>query len=346
MIRRWSRAVALVALTALGAAGCSVLLDWSDFTGGPGDGGTFDGSFADGGVDSGATGDGGASEAAACGAAMQCTPSAPAGWTGPVALYAAPATQGTPPSCGAGFDPTSAFDGNADLVAPPATCSACECGPVSGESCDGPVMSFFFDSSCQTAAGTQTVTSSCEPTTLGAMSVTVAAPVAAGGTCAGMGGVATTTPSTWGQRARACAATSSLPGSCPSGQVCAPAPAAPFASGMCVMQTGVATACPSGYPSGPQVFYASFDDTRGCSACDCDPPLGALCTIGAPAITNCIGGSLDAPNTCVAFTGPEPVKLAAPPTLTSPGSCSVTAGGGTPSGSATPTGATSFCCSP
>ncbi len=270
MIRRWTRAVVLTG-GLLGAAGCSALLDWNDFSGGLGDGGATDGGRADGSVEGG-SGEAGGGDASAdvtptpCGTGMQCAPSAPAGWTGPVELYVAPVAQGAAPPCGAGFDATPAFDGNAMLTAPSATCTACSCGAVTGESCDGPVMTFYFDSSCMNAAGTQTVTSSCQPTTI-AQSVTVAAPLAAGGSCGADGGVAATTPPVWGQMARACSPTSTTPGSCAGGQVCAAAPASPFSTSVCVMQSGIATACPNAYPTGPQVFYAGIDDMRTCSPC-------------------------------------------------------------------------------
>ena len=128
--------------------------------------------------------------------------------------------------------------------------------------------------------------------------------------------------------------------------MCTQPPASPFGTSSCVMQPGAATACPAGYATGPQVFYAGMADQRGCSACTCGAPAGAECTIGAPAISNCIGGSLNAPNACVAFTGPEPVELAptANMTLAAAGAC--TPSGGGPSGVASGTGATSFCCSP
>jgi hypothetical protein len=351
--RRWSRAAALLAVTALGGAGCSVLLDWNDFTGGSGDGGTGDGSIADGGVDTGAVGDGGASEAATCGTAMQCTPSAPTGWSGPVALFVAPAAQGTPPACGAAYAATPAFDGNAGLGTTSATCSPCACGAVTGVTCSPPVMTFYVDTSCGSPAfGTQTLTTSCEPTTyIGASAVTVSGPTAGGGACTTTGGTATITAPAWTTVARACApasAPSSSP-SCAAGEVCAPAPASPFGSAQCVMQPGMATMCPAGYSTGPQVLYAGVDDQRGCTACQCTDPTGATCTLPSPAIdTECpspSGGTLPAPATCSAFTPPDTVKLAASPTVADAGSCAL-ADGGMPTGTATATGATSFCCTP
>jgi hypothetical protein len=133
---------------------------------------------------------------------------------------------------------------------------------------------------------------------------------------------------------------------CASGQVCAPVPAAPFSTGVCIAQPGAATTCPSAYPIGPQVFYTGVDDQRGCAACQCVGPGGGACLAPSPAVTACqpASGSWDAPGTCSSITGPEEVKLAAPATLVDAGSCA--ASGGAPSGDATPTGATSFCCAP
>lgn len=343
MIRRWTVRALFVGSLAC-AAGCSVLLDWNDFSGGGdagGDAAAGDGQVAEGG-DAPTEG-----APTTCTTGMQCTTTPPAGWTGPVALYVA--TTGSPPPCGAGFASTPAFDGNANLTAAAApTCSACGCGAPTGESCNGPVMSFYLDSSCDGPSLQQTVTSQCS-TTLppGAMSATVAAPLATGGTCAATGGTATTPPVVWGQLARACSV-ASAPGSadCSAGQVCVPTPSAPFSTNICVMQAGVATACPVGYATGPQVFYSGVDDERACTPCECGAPTGGQCTIVSPAITNCLSGpSLDAPNACTAFTGGEPVKLANTPVLSNPGTCAV-ASGGVSTGTATPTGATSFCCVP
>jgi hypothetical protein len=355
VIRRWTQAV-LLAGGVVGAAGCSALLDWNDFSGGLGDGGAADASNADASVEGSTadTGSDGAAETApptACGAAMQCETSATAGWVGPVELYVAPAAQGAPPSCGTGFAATSVFDGNAGLTAPPPTCSACSCGGVTGVTCTSPVMTFYVDDSCATPPyGTMTLSTSCTPTTyLGASAVTVSAPAASGGTCTTTGGTATITAPAWATVARACGPSSApLSGTCASGEVCAPAPASPFSASECVMQGGVATACPAGYPSGPQVFYAGVDDERGCSSCECASPTGATCTIAAGAVdTDCLGsgGTLSAPSPCTAFSPPDPVKLNSSPTVADAGSCTLS-GGGAPMGVANGSDATSFCCTP
>ncbi|HEY8089589.1 MAG TPA: hypothetical protein VIF09_17135 [Polyangiaceae bacterium] len=332
-------------------SGCSVLLDWNSLTGGAGSGTD---AAADTAADTaaGETGPDSPSESAptTCAGSMSCVAAPPAGWSGPVELYTGTTAQGAPPACGPGFAATPAFDGNAGLTAPSSTCTSCGCSSPAGGSCAGPVITFYIDSSCGTEVpiqGTQTVTSSCSATNPVAQSLEVAAPVATGGTCAGTGGTATTPPAAWSRVARACSPSSTAAGGvCGSGRVCAPVPGSAFSTSACVLQAGVATACPPSYPAGPQVFYSGLDDQRACSACQCSAPTGATCTIGTPAITSCIDSTtLGAPNACTALSNPDTFKLASTPTLSSPGSCSVS-GGGAPAGNATPNGATSFCCAP
>ena len=117
------------------------------------------------------------------------------------------------------------------------------------------------------------------------------------------------------------------------------------------MESGSATSCPPGYSYGPQVFYTGVSDARGCSPCTCAAPTGGQCTISSPAVGvySNLGCStqkttLDAPSGCSALTGPDPVQLLATPMLSAPGNCA--GSGGMPVGVATPTGATSFCCTP
>jgi len=327
--------------------GCSALLDWSDFSGGTGEAGA-DG--AGGGDASAHDAAGNDAPASTCGLACETAP--PAGWAGPVALSVTPSSQGAAPACGSGFDATPAFDGFAGLTFTPPTCSTCSCGSGAGVTCTGPTMSFFVDSACSTAAASpMTVSSTCVTTPFAAQYATLSSPTATGGTCASSGGAPTAAAPTWATVARACAPSAAPTGDgCTAGQVCAPAPAAPFSSRACVMQAGMATACPPEYPDGPQVFFSSVDDQRGCTPCECAGPTGAQCTIAAPAVDISVtpscsvsAGSLDAPSPCVMFQGLEFVNLASPLTLGNPGTCALT-GGGAPTGVATQSGPTSFCC--
>jgi len=330
-MRRGLAAIVLAGAAFL-AAGCAALLDWNNLSGGSGDAGAAGDSAGD------------AHTLLTCAAPNACVAAAPSGWSGPVALYSA--TASAAPACGAAFAATPSFDGNATLTAPQATCSACGCGAPSGVTCAGPVMTFFTDDTCQNQTSSPiTVTSTCTITPF-SVATTVAAPAATGGTCTPSGGAPTKSPPAWADVARACTpATPVAQADCATDQVCMPAPAAPYATTPCVMQAGVATACPAGYPAGPQVFYAGVDDKRDCTPCQCAGPAGGACASPTPAINACTppGGTWTAPGTCTPITGPEPVKLAGAPTLVDAGACTLT-GGGVPSGAATPSGATSFCC--
>ncbi len=353
MIRAARRGAVLAVVATLAVAacavGCSALLDWSDFTGGTGaaDGAAtteaaVDGAPGDAAVDAG---DEAPPPPAHCGSGAQCVPPIPAGWT-PVALFVG--TSGTFPSCGAGFAATPKFDGYAQLDAGPATCSACACGAAVGVTCEGPEMTFYVDDTCNGALGsTLVVTSSCQTTPLGSFGVTVGPTVPDGGSCPASGGVAALPPASWGQVARGCAPAATVgPADCDGGQVCVASASPPFATSACILQPGAASACPTGYPEGPQVFYAGVQDQRGCSPCSCSAPAGGACSIGSPGVTACTppGGNWDAPSGCGSITGPQPVKLGSTPTLLDAGAC--TASGGAPSGAATLTGPTSFCCTP
>jgi hypothetical protein len=342
------QAASVLVAAACSTTGCSVLLDWSDFSGGLGDGGAGADAAVDGNGDAGAADTGAGDSAGGCG--LSCVAVSAAGWAGPLALYVGPTSQGPAPPCGPGFDSTPAFDGFGELMAATPTCSSCSCTP-SVVTCAGPVLSFFTDNGCTTPAGSITASSTCQTTPFTAQSVTIAGATPSGGSCGSTGGALTSAAPSWAEAVRACAP-STVPSSagCDAGLVCAPAPAAPFSSRPCVMQTGTATACPPEYPTGPQTFFTGIDDQRACTPCQCSGPTGAQCTIGSPALDVSVTpgcsvttGTLPAPSACAQFQGPEFVTLASQPTLTSPGTCAL-AGGGTPMGGATASGATSFCC--
>jgi hypothetical protein len=348
-----------VATLAAGTTACSAILDWSDFTGGSGEGGSVEGG-TDAGLDGDATTadsstDGPAMESGAtdsaspdavvsCGNGGVCAPAAPSGWTGPVSLYAGPSAA---PACSGGA--SSLFDGMGDLMAPPATCSSCGCGTANA-SCSDPVVSVYEEmTSCSgTPSSTVTPSASCSTFPIIAASVSVSAP-ALTGSCPPGTSTPTLTPPSWGTQARACPVTGSS--GCSGGASCiAPQLAS---TSVCVKQPGAATACPSGYPSGPQIFYTGFIEGRGCTACTCSPPGGATCTIASPAIDTfeepgCMMSdlTLSAPTACTQVAGDFSIELVASPMLTGTPSCSVVVGGGMPTGTATGSGATSFCCLP
>jgi hypothetical protein len=341
------RALALVCAiaAAAGATACSALLDWSGFTGG---------AAAD--AEAGSPGDGGDANdepdvpVVACTGASTCAPTLPTGWTGPLALYVGLPDAGAEPGCPSGFAQAPVFEGSGSLVADPAQCSTCTCGPASGVTCADPVMTLYVDPFCMQSIGSPApVSSACTPTMLGAFSLTLGGPLPTGGACTPSGSTPTISTPTWGTIARACAP--AMPALCPTGAPCAPLPSAPYSPRLCVMEKGSASSCPPAYSFGPQVFYTGVSDARGCAPCSCATPTGGTCTIGSPAVDeykdlgcSTVTAMIDAPSGCTAVTGPDPVQLVSAPMLSAPGSC--VAGGGDSVGAATPTGAMSFCCTP
>jgi hypothetical protein len=327
-------------LLAVCTTACSALLDWSDFTGGPGDAGSEGEGGPDATADAPPDGPEGSvpDVVVSCGNGGTCAANAPLGWMGPVALYVG---AGPAPSCDA--DAASLFTGG-DPIAPAATCTGCSCG-ASSVSCADPVVTLFDDPSCSTGGSKVTASTSCSP--ILAAAATVAAPVATG-SCAPSGGVATLAPVTWTTVARACPVSPS--GSCPGGDLCVPGQ--PASTSVCVMQSGSATACPPGYTSGPQIFYTGVDDTRGCSACACGAATNAACTIASPAVDGYIEGCMVTPEvmlaaptaSCTSLEASVFLELVATPMPGAAGTCAASGGG--PTGSAAPTGAASFCCAP
>jgi hypothetical protein len=102
------------------------------------------------------------------------------------------------------------------------------------------------------------------------------------------------------------------------------------------------------------VFFGGYNDTRECSKCTCDPPIGSYCTAALSVFKDGTCTSLVYPSYSIA-TRDEPfcINLAAgvalgsksmtKPTYT-PGSCEPH--GGAPTGAATETEPVTFCCLP
>jgi hypothetical protein len=348
---------ALVAALACGAValgGCSALLDWGDYTHG-GAAPDAGGSATEGGAGGGDAG-GGSSPVSGptCGANARCTGATPAGWTGPMALYEGDTADALPP-CGQGFATAPVFEGNGSLAAPPAACAACACGPSTGGSCSAPMLTLYADDGC-TSPCTNPV--SLMPTTCATPIATckafaVADAILVGASCAASGGAPTVTPSSWGTHARACAPAAALAqGTCTAGELCAPAPAAPYPPRYCISRPGAQTSCPGEFTDGPHVYYADVvADTRACSPCTCSGVTGARCQLPTPAGFHFLDSSCSTPEvpfgvptSCQALSTSQPLKIVAPPSLADAGSCAPA--GGQPTGDVTPTGATTFCCAP
>jgi hypothetical protein len=280
-----------------------------------------------------------------------CVPPAPAGWSGPIAMYAG---SSAPPACPAPFASTPAFDGHADLVAPAAKCSACSCGAGTGASCGAPAVHFFGSGGCTNACapdlrptvgacvGFASAIASCGDSPH--VSDTAAAP--SGGACPPSAQSPAIAPVGWSTTARACETAAALTSNgCDGSDVCAPAAPPGFAPRMC-MYKGGDVACPATYAA-RSVFYAGAVDTRACSACACAPPSGGACTgaqvayfddLACSVADGAVGGSCQtAPRkaTHVRVTsGGAPTGLACQPS------------GGQPVGGVVASGPSTFCCLP
>jgi hypothetical protein len=340
--RRYAEILGLLAFATAGimsTEACSVLLDWTGYTG------TGGGAGAEGGADGGGY-------LLTCGMNLRCAPAPPPGWTGPVAFGEVSNDAGTP-TCGDSY--SMAFKGSAGLEVPPAVCN-CSCSVPTGATCPMPAVSFFSDSSCTAACGTPVTlsTSSCPDVPSGCSALQIASASPQGGSCSPTTNE-TFPPATWSRQSVECfpvPATSQ--GSCSAGNFCLPAPPASLA--FCVSQPGVAAACPNGssYNQGPFVEFSgvSMTESRRCSDCGCEPPTGATCDqpTGFSYISNCGIPTVpfSTPSACApaGSSSPNGLPKANPLPLTvHGGQCAPT--GGVPAGTVTPDDTpTSFCCAP
>lgn len=219
----------------------------------------------------GGTGDG----LGSCGPLHRCAPFPPEGWSGPVARIVGKIDDAA--ACSGPF-PELAFEAYSDIVASPATCSACECGLSTGVQCARPSITLWYGN-CSTALsmhalGPHDTCTALENPSL-ADSVT-SEPVLPNdqGTCQASGGEGQLTPPGWTSVVRACGGAQPA-GNCGSG-ICIEDPEAPFAEGACVYREGDA-ACPSDGYTKKYIQYTAFEDNRGCTPCSCGVPVGAAC---------------------------------------------------------------------
>lgn len=296
----------------------------------------------------------------------ECVPMATAGWSGP-ALTAIAATSATP-AC-SGDVSTVAFMGTAGLVAPTA-CTTCSCGPSSG-TCGFPTTIAANAATCALTGATTPVTpfdpavgwtGACDtndPIAAGklcsgvdcAQSVQVAPLVVMDDGCSASGG-AQPGPVTWSTTAIACeppTVANTCTGDAGNG-LCFPTPDAGAGFVACIFMAGD-NACPTGSPYAlKQVLYNGVDDTRGCTPCACGSATGSTC---ASTVSLYSDGACSTLLTTVAVSasgtdcsnvpaGSALGSKSATPATYGAGSCS--AGGGMPTGAATPSMPTTFCC--
>lgn len=360
--RTW-RAALLVVLGGAWLAGCSLIVEGTlDDEGEPGDrdGGGVDGPVGDAGDgdadprdggsvpdgetpgDSGTDPDGGPDPdgGSTCSGTHACVSDVPAGWTGPVALFAE-AVGTTVPAC-AGDYPTDTGSYFGDLDVGSLTC-ACECDAATGISCTGATGLCYgsgatFCISFCSSTFTGPAPGECRPVSTSGTHAQVHFPAPAShGSCAARAAHVRVDPQ-WGTVAKACGGATSSTEGCASGETCTPLPSGAFDE-LCIVQSGD-VACPAGTYTNKQVFYEGFADDRTCSACSC----------GA-AESEC-GGRVDfTDDTCGSIlygrvtgcgehgNGPSAIYMPDPS-----GTCPPSPSTG--SGTVTATGAITFCCRP
>ena len=107
-----------------------------------------------------------------------------------------------------------------------------------------------------------------------------------GGSCPPAGGAAQLSAPTFNRTAVTCDGVSGA--SCAGGS-CQLVPSTPFASGVCVEQAGD-VGCPMPFAD-RHLFFASISDMRGCTSCECAPPMAGVCVASAAMATGSVVGT-------------------------------------------------------
>ncbi len=305
----------------------------------------------------------------------ECVPAAPRDWFGPTLLWTG--IPGQEPECPS-YAHHEVYKGYADLAPEPVTCAQCACDPPTG-TCALPAGLTAHSSACQESAGGAVHTDFSPPAGWdGGCTAQHAVPAGAkcnGDLCVTSLSIESLTlvesgctahpvipkaapqhPSLappWKTSAIACQL-NCYP-SCGSGEeVCAPSDSASAPAGFstCIYAQGDTLTCPEEYPA-RHVFYAGYSDTRTCTDCTCDSPVGGQCeaTISVYQNGTCTGAHVfgdlkiinkEAPY-CLDLTPGLALgsKTITAPTYT-PGAC--TPHGGEQTGAIVEVGPATFCC--
>lgn len=274
-----------------------------------------------------------------CEPIMLCVPTAATGWSAPSVLEIGNATA---PPCEAPY-PSEAYVGHAIPAAPQAVCSACSCSDPVSTGC------LFPPNICQKNGG---CSGSCNAGSLwgsgcieapSASSQLVWEPGAADtGTCEAGTSTPTLEAPVWQREARLCAPATAAAAGCGTGEVCMPRPTDTQAR-FCVVQSGD-RACPAGYEDSRELFYAEFDDQRGCSACTCTyRSSGCGAAIDAYEGSGCTGNVVAAAIPYGVCVTADPASYAITPTSIDPGCDSF---GGQPIGTVQGALPSTVCCRP
>ena len=287
-----------------------------------------------------------------------------AGWDEPSWLWIGP--EALAPDCPYG-PMSTAYEGHADLVAPPG-CEACACEPPTG-SCALPSTLTASTTACNIPGGSSTSYDApspwdghCDDTTQVpsglAHSLTIGALGINENGCAPTPPVPAKVISLrWDTYGRACDVKGWSPGPIMR-SVCIPDDPLPPGYHLCMFQKGKST-CPGttgNVFTEQHVFYQGVEDNRKCSTCSCGSPIGSACTAtvsvykggdltcGGPSVVQLPVSSVSATCVDIQLPGQALGSKSTGPTTYLPGACPPM--GGDPSGLATETEPSTYCCRP
>jgi hypothetical protein len=267
-----------------------------------------------------------------------CVASAPAGWRGP---YVIAEQAGAAPDC-VGDYPITAYSGQSEASAEAAEC-ACSCGEPTNVACSAPATSLHTDPTCaEPACDVDSSPRTCGDALLcgggnqKVVAVSFGPSLPSGGSCKPSVTAHVPPVSSAGRSIRLCAPLAA--GADCEGGACQPKPSPVFATNnRCVVQDGDIAVCPAAFPN-RRVYYSGGSDTRACSQCQCDAPVGTTCT--ATASTCKDPTTVDAPSGCLAVSAGTKVITA--PGTPHGGACAPS--GGQPIGAFDPGRPTTACC--
>jgi hypothetical protein len=211
-----------------------------------------------------------------------CLPVPPDPWRGPFAIFEATGSPPAPfPDCASDY-PVMALRAFNNPVVTPARCS-CACGGATN-SCAPPKMELYLDNLCSIPCPVPDVTLGAACSSFEAPCGTDAVYVYVDPTdgwfsgCSAPKATVDVDRTPWTSSAELCAV-SPASGACATGDVCVPPTGDSFEPGTyCVERDGL-HGCPfRGYTVPHAAYYATVTDTRGCTACTCNPP-GVYCEV-------------------------------------------------------------------
>jgi hypothetical protein len=288
----------------------------------------------------------------------QCVPIGPLDWTrDPFLLWIGNEIEA--PEC-PDRAPENGYEGHADLMAPD-ECGPCSCGApscelptaltASSETCpgNGPAATHTLFDAPPDWDGSCVAPSAVPANLLGSVTI---APLTVNPCVPETGPIPAQGQAYWKTFARACLGKAI--GSCASaGEVCSPtAEPPPPGFSQCIQYVREGDAdCPDKYPV-KHVFYGGLNDTRDCTECTCNAPMGSACSATVSYYSDAICTmqpsvpvipiGLDVALCIDTMPGSQIQSMTATQFTNQPGYCQ--ASGGVPYGEATPTAPATFCC--